>query len=188
MLNNKALDAFFDEVFEEISCYSDKYQCGNYEIAVLVSRVGYDLLREWHPYEKQLSFNTPLDADRRLFGHRVIFGDSDVISLEKDDRKVIKPVIVPKFQGLFPESTAEGDIVMYNDCLKEVVGIEFAEENEVINIRDIPILYSEIPFAIDQPSPWFLKKIESEILLKNAWCDSTDTSAITDYFNSISII
>lgn len=188
MLNNKDLDAFFDEVFEEISCYSDKYQCGNYEIAVLVSRAGYDLLRKWHPYEKQLSFNTPLDADRRLFGHRVIFCDSDVISLEKDDRKVIKPVIVPKFHGIFPESPAEGDVVMYNDQLKEVVGTGSVDGSEVINIRNIQTIYSNIPFAINQPSPWYLKAIESEILLKNAWCDSADTSEITDYFNSISII
>lgn len=179
-------EQYLENVYDKIVQYECKFSDSLYEICVLVSNRGVSLLTgyEGTVYIQRDHFV----CDHYLCGHRIIFVDDDYIPDFNGYYNVIRPVIVCKEKYMFPTEADVGDFVIYDNTLKQISNVSIISGNKSVSISDICVHPSGFPDptwrhqALDRIMEYSKRRIDVRV---EDWVENPDTSAITNYFNSL---
>lgn len=179
-------EQYLDNIYDKIVQYECKFSDSIYEICVLVSNRGVSLLTgyEGTVYIQRDSFV----CDHYLYGHRIIFVDDDYIPDFSGYYHVIRPVIVCKERYMFPTEADVGDFVIYDNTLKQISNVSIISGNKSVSVSDICVRLSGFleptwrHQALDRIMEYSKRRIDVRV---EDWVENPDTSAITNYFNSL---
>lgn len=181
------VEQYLNEVYNKIIQYECKFSDDFYEICVLVSKGGVSLLEGYGGFVYVQK--DPFDCSHYLYGHRIIFVNNDYIPDSNRYYHVIRPVIVCKERYMFPTEADVGDFVIYNNTLKQISDVSIISGNKTVSISDICVRLSDsfdptgYHQAFDRIMEYSSKRIDVRV---EDWVENPDTSAITNYFNSLS--
>lgn len=180
------VEQYLNEVYNKIIQYECKFSDDLYEICVLVSKGGVSLL-EGHGGFVYVQ-KDPFCCDHYLYGHRIIFINNDYIPDFNRYYHVIRPVIVCKERYMFPTEADVGDFVIYDNTLRQISDVSIISGNKTVSISDICVRLSNsfdptgYHQALDRIMEYSRKRIDVRV---EDWVENPDTSAITNYFNSL---
>ena len=188
-------EQYLDELYNKIIQYECKYSNDFYEICVLVSKAGVALLESLSlsaGYSELVRLQThPSGSTHYLYGNRIIFVNEDYIpDFNHSYCHVIRPVIVCKDSYVFPVEADVGDFVIYNNTIRQISNVELIDGDRTVTVSDIyvrlndffdPIGYHESIHRMRGYSRGWI-----DVCIED-WVEDPDTSAITEYFNSLTI-
>lgn len=180
-------EQYLENVYDKIVQYECKFSDSLYEICVLVSKGGVSLLTG---YEGTLYIQRdPFICDHYLYGHRIIFVDDDYIPDFVSHYHTIQPVIVSKVMCVFPEEADVGDFVIFNNTLRQITDISVIGGNKTVTVSNVYVRYNDffdtMKFKMTSDTIMWMNGL-ADVCVKD-WQDDPDTSAITEYFNSLTI-
>lgn len=186
---NIAVEQYLNEVYNKIIQYECKFPDEFYEICVLVSKRIVPTLENHggFVYLKRDLF----DCSHYIMGHRIILVDEDYIpSFDHSYYDTIKPVIVCKKSYVFPTEADVGDYVIYNNILRQISDVSYIDGDRTVIINDVYVRFNDffdsIRFEDTTDTIRWISKGLTDVYIED-WPENPDTSAITEYFNSLTI-
>ena len=183
-----SVEQYLENVYDKIIQYECKFSDSLYEICVLVSKRGVSLLTG---YEGTVYIQRdPFICDHYLYGHRIIFVDDDYIPDYVSHYHTIRPVIVCKVMYVFPEEADVGDFVIFNNTLRQITDVSTIDGNRTVTVSDVYVRYNNffdsLEFKMSPDTIKWMSKGWVDVCVED-WQEDPDTSAITEYFNSLTI-
>ena len=181
-------EQYLENVYDKIIQYECKFSDSLYEICVLVSKRGVSLLTG---YEGTVYIQRdPFICDHYLYGHRIIFVDDDYIPDYVSHYHTIRPVIVCKGMYVFPAEADVGDFVIFNNTLRQITDVSIIGGNRTVTVSDVYVRYNDffdsIKFKMTSDTIRWMSNGWVDVCVED-WQENPDTSAITEYFNSLTI-
>ena len=186
-LSDISVEQYLENVYDNIIQYECKFSDSLYEICVLVSKRGVSLLTG---YEGTVYIQRdPFICDNYLYGHRIIFVDDDYIPDFVNHYHTIQPVIVCK-GVVFPGEVDVGDFVIFNNTLRQITDVSNIGGNRTVAVSDVYVRYNDlfnsIKFKMTSDTIGWMSNGWVDVCVED-WQENPDTSAITEYFNSLTI-
>lgn len=194
LLSKKEFERYLDKVFDEVLMYDARFSAVSrqeFEIGILLSKAACSLFRRYG-YIPHTITEDPFNCSSYLFGHRIAFLNSDIIPNEWGDELLVKPFIVCNSIGVFPTESEVGDYVLFNGRLVQVIHIGYTNGRRTFQIEDIEVEISDRYYmssdekaeALSERMKYLRKRKENQ----DAWADNVDTSAISEYLSTLTVI
>jgi hypothetical protein len=91
---------------------------------------------------------------------------------------------------VFPEEASVGDFVIFNNTLRQITDVSIIGGNRTVTVSDVYVRYNDffnsMEFKMSSDTIKWMSKGWVNVCVED-WQEDPDTSAIIDYFNSLTI-